>query len=112
VQGGVKSLLRPLLSEVNGTVELFVNVGKMLSLKPERGVIATNNAFEDALIATICRILQFPHSLLQHVVRIRETLQNCLRIRGPSSDIIASSVGVDNGELSLVRNIHMTLIKD
>lgn len=108
----MKLLLKPLLSEVNGTVELFVNVGKMLSLKPEGGVIATNNAFEDALIATICRILQFPHSLLQHVVRIRETLQNCLRIRGPSSDIIASSVGVDNGELSLVRNIHMTLIKD
>lgn len=84
----------------------------MLSLKPEGGVIATNNAFEDTLIETICRILQFPHSLLQRVVRIRETLQNCLRIRGTPSNVIAFSVGVDNGELSLVRNIRMTLIKD
>jgi hypothetical protein len=84
----------------------------MLSLKPEGGVIATDNAFEDALIATICRILQFAHSLLQSVVGIRETLQNCLRVRGTSSDVIALSIGVDDGELSLVRNIRMTLIRD
>jgi hypothetical protein len=51
----IKPLLE--LSAVNGTIEVIVNVSKMLALELEGGVVAAKNASEDALIPAISRIL-------------------------------------------------------
>ena len=110
MQSKVKERMVPLLGELNRTIELFVNMSKMVALKLERSVVATNDAPQDALVAAICRKLQFTHSLLQIVVRIRETPLNCLRVAGSTSDIILRLVRIDNGKLgSLVRNVCMGL---
>lgn len=90
------------MSELDGTVEIFVNMGKMFALKLEGSVIATNNAPKDALVAAIGRKLQFAHPLLQLVVRVRETSQNCFRVLGAASDVVVPSIRIDNGKLLLI----------
>jgi hypothetical protein len=105
----IKPLLE--LSAVNGTIEVIVNVSKMLALELEGGVVATKNASEDALIPAISRILQFAHPLLQSVVGFREALQDCFRVGGSTSDVIAGSVRIDDGELVLVGDVCIGLRK-
>jgi hypothetical protein len=41
------------LSAVNGAIEFFVDVSKVLALELEGGIVATKNAFEDALVPAI-----------------------------------------------------------
>jgi hypothetical protein len=107
----VETLLKPLVSEVNGAVEIFMNMSKMFALKLEGAVVAAKNASEDALVPAFSRILQFTHPLLQCVVGSRETLQNCFRVRGSASNVIALSVRINDGELVFVRDIRMTLTR-
>ena len=45
------------LLEVNGTVEILVNVSQMFALELERGIVATNDASEDALLLPVGGIL-------------------------------------------------------
>jgi hypothetical protein len=45
------------LLEVNGTVEILVNMSQMFALELERGIVATNDASEDALLLPVGGIL-------------------------------------------------------
>ena len=99
------------MSQFNRAIEVLVNMGKMLALKLERSVIATKDTAKDALVAAIRRILQFAHPLLQLVVRVRETSQNCFCVLGAASDVVVPSIRIDNSKLLfiLVGDIRMRL---
>jgi hypothetical protein len=89
-----------------------MNMSKMFALKFERSVVATNDAPKDALVAAICRELQLAHSLLQIVVGIRETPQNCDRIVGSTSYIIVPPVRIKDGKLRpFVRDVCVGLAR-
>jgi len=63
-QSDKQNRIRSDSSRVNRAIEMFVDVGKMLSLKSEGRVVATDNATKDALAAALRRVLQVRQSRL------------------------------------------------
>lgn len=63
---------------IDRSIELLVDMGKVLTLKLEGAVVSANNAFQDALVTTGCRNheVEFTHTLLQINISLREALEN------------------------------------
>lgn len=91
---------------------MFVNVCKMFTLQLKGCIVASKNALQKTLLASIGRMLQFSHSLLQLLSTIRETFHNCSGVRGAASNVVVRVVRIENRKLerfSFVNDIRPSL---
>jgi hypothetical protein len=70
--------------EIDRSMQLLVNMSKVLALKLEGGVVSAKNAFQETLVASSGRNhkVEFTHTLLQITVSFREASENRVGIAG------------------------------
>ena len=99
-----KAKTQPLLSEVNRTKEVLVDMSKMIALQLEGTVVTPENASKDALFTAIGRTLQFTHALLQLRVAAGKAIQDGRGIVRTTCNVVASTIWVDDSNFDRVRS--------